>query len=121
MITDYKFWQKAMTLYPRHRSRIERGRSLLQQHLNHPLAGIIKGIPTPTGLMFAVQSRSKRNLYYTVTTDGCTCPDWSHSHRCKHYIAATVLARMAGAELAQSQLALPLIGDTAEVGLQHAM
>lgn len=100
MTGDNSFWSAAERRYPRHAARIRKGRDLLAAHLADPRAGIIVARYEVTGLSFRVRSQSNGRGSYLVNHEGCTCPDWPSSHRCKHFIAVSVLAQVMGAQLA---------------------
>ena len=100
MTGDGTFWSAAARRYPQHAARIERGRDLLAAHLADPRAGIIVARCEVTGLSFRVRSQSNERGEYRVDRQGCTCPDWPASHRCKHFVAVSVLAQVMGAQLA---------------------
>lgn len=100
MTGDGSFWAEAERRYPRHAARIRKGRELLAAHLADPRAGVIVAHCEVTGLSFRVRSQSNERGCYQVNHEGCTCPDWPRSHRCKHFVAASVLAQVMGAQLA---------------------
>ena len=106
MLTD-NFWTKAMERYPNHSARIQRGRTILQEHLKNPRGGLITPVVAFGGWTFTVKSQTAHRAY-NVTAEGCTCPDWRKSHRCKHFVAASVLAQLMGAKMAQLSPQLPL-------------
>jgi hypothetical protein len=94
------FWAEAQRRYPQHAARIRKGRELLALHLADPRAGVIVARTEGDGLVFRVRSQSNGRGVYRVDGQGCTCPDWPASHRCKHFVAVAVLAQVIGARLA---------------------
>lgn len=100
MTGDGTFWAQAESRYPQHAARIRRGRELLAAHLADPRAGVIVARAELRGLSFRVRSQSNGRGVYHVDGQGCTCPDWPASHRCKHFVAVSVLAQVMGARLA---------------------
>jgi uncharacterized Zn finger protein len=100
MVGDSSFWDLACQRYPSHAARIRRGRDLLAAHLADVRAGVIVARVEGDKLSFRVRSQSNGRGEYRVDGQGCTCPDWPASHRCKHFVAVSVLAQVIGARLA---------------------
>jgi len=100
MTGDSTFWAQAIRRYPEQAARIRKGRELLAAHLADPRAGVIVARTEIKGLSFRVKSQSNKRGSYRVDGQGCTCPDWPTSHRCKHFVAVSVLAQVMGAQLA---------------------
>jgi hypothetical protein len=100
MTGDSSFWDLACQRYPQHAARIRKGRELLALHLADPRAGVIVARTVGSGLTFQVRSQTNARGRYQVSHEGCTCPDWPASHRCKHFVAVSVLAQVMGAQLA---------------------
>lgn len=94
------FWAAAIERYPKDATRIQRGRDILERHLQDPQAGIIVARTEHDGFSFRVRSQHNPRGAYVINHAGCTCPDWPTSHRCKHFVAVTVLARLMGVPLA---------------------
>lgn len=87
-------WTQAQQRYPAHAARIARGRALLEQHLQQPRRRLITARLCVNQLSFTVQSQSNPRGRYTVDQQGCTCPDWPTTHRCKHFVAVSTLCAL---------------------------
>ena len=93
-----QMWLDAEARYPGHVARIRRARAILEAHLRDPRAGIIRArIGADGDVSFTVRSQSNPRGEYVVDAQGCVCPDWPKSERCKHYIAVSVLRALLGA------------------------
>lgn len=104
MIKDFEaYWTRIEDKYkekPAALRRIEKGRTLLYNHLQDPQAGLITLVTATNGAYFRVKPsvNARATARYIVDAGGCDCPDWPHQvngnglGRCKHEVAARTLA-----------------------------